>query len=395
MKRLLYIFIVLLVSCSQPTKDSRNSTLKKVSINKSDFSKTVYNTSDIVENQYYIPLETIDSINLIGRIDKIIFTNDRIFILDRNISKTLFIFSINGDYISKIDKQGDGPGEFKNPQDFVFNDDNDNLILYCRNNMKFIFFDIDGKYQSEMKLGLNFRSFVLKDNNYLAFTHSIYNSSENEGDILYDFITMDIHGKIVIKQFPNDIEVGNSGVVITHNDYFSRDRDNYYLSWVFNDTVYTINNDNSAVPYCFFDFNDKSMPNDVLNERDNVKMYRDVILDGVYWSKYGPLKATNDLFIINISAGRSDEIESSIYAMLFSLKTNRKIIFNKISNENDDAVFNFPVSTYKDYFVSVLYPEEVLLNKSDNNSSIFLKGVETKIAEFDNPVLMLTKFKSL
>jgi hypothetical protein len=71
------------------------------------------------------------------------------------------------------------------------------------------------------------------------------------------------------------------------------------------------------------------------------------------------------------------------------------LIFHKAENNTDNYVFNFPQAVFNNYFVSVLYPEQLINDKekNGNNNTVLLKGIDSKINEFDNPILMFTKFK--
>jgi len=88
-----------------------------------------------------IKLETSDS-SLIGRITKIVYFKDRFFILDRDISKTLFIFDKSGKFIAKT-KRGRGPNECINPLDFRIDSINNRIQLWDQANFKMMEYDFD------------------------------------------------------------------------------------------------------------------------------------------------------------------------------------------------------------------------------------------------------------
>lgn len=230
----------------------------------------------------------------------------------------------------------------------------------------------------------------------MFFTHSIYNYHNKYGDLNYDYFVIDTTWELVLKQFPNYMELNKSGVVINHGSYFSHNSGDLYLSFLFNDTIYKITDDSQAVPFCYFDFGNHSIPNSVYNEKDNIYIYKDVVMDGVYWSKYGPLEFTNQLGFVKISAGITDNDLSGFYSLLFTKDFRSKLLFKQIITD-DDAVFSNPISNFGDYFISVLYPEELLFikEKNDNPSPLFLKGLDDNICKFDNPILMFTKFRKI
>lgn len=91
-----------------------------------------------------IQLETSEEC-LLNNIDKIIFHNDSIFIMDKK-QGTIFLFDSNGNYINKLSQQGNGPKEYYDLVDFTLNRYTNNLELlsvyrgiYCFDlNFKFV-----------------------------------------------------------------------------------------------------------------------------------------------------------------------------------------------------------------------------------------------------------------
>lgn len=66
--------------------------------------------------------------SLIDKVDKIIFYNDKIFIMDKKISKAIFVFDLQGKFLFKISNIGKGIGEYITLTDFIVN--NDNVEIY-------------------------------------------------------------------------------------------------------------------------------------------------------------------------------------------------------------------------------------------------------------------------
>lgn len=83
--------------------------------------------SDIFSKIEIVPLETNNS-SLIVNVDKIIYSNDTIYLLDQKQSQ-LFIFNGSGKFLWKLDKLGRGPGEYLNIEDFVINPQNRNIEI--------------------------------------------------------------------------------------------------------------------------------------------------------------------------------------------------------------------------------------------------------------------------
>ncbi len=99
-------------------------------------------TKDITVNfNSVIKLETSDS-SLIGEVTKVIINNNRIYILDRKISKSLFAFNSNGKFIKKT-KIGRGPGECSAPWDFWVDSVSKKVILWDQSTFKILEYDMN------------------------------------------------------------------------------------------------------------------------------------------------------------------------------------------------------------------------------------------------------------
>ena len=87
-----------------------------------------------------IRLETLDNA-LIGEVTKIIFYDDKFYILDRMIGKSLFVFDKNGNFLSKA-KRGRGPGECLDPWDFIIDPVNQTISLWDQASYQMIKYDL-------------------------------------------------------------------------------------------------------------------------------------------------------------------------------------------------------------------------------------------------------------
>ena len=101
-----------LYSCSYP--DVKNS-FSGISV---DFGNPqLVKSSDIIAAYDYVKLENTET-SLIGEIDQIERYRDRIYVLDTYRTGALFVFSKEGNLLFKLEKKGNGPGEFILPHSF-------------------------------------------------------------------------------------------------------------------------------------------------------------------------------------------------------------------------------------------------------------------------------------
>ncbi|MFR9542636.1 MAG: 6-bladed beta-propeller [Rikenellaceae bacterium] len=113
-KLILLIAVAIFASCSRSKSTQGGDYIDINNIEKVSF----YDVYDSIE---IIPLETTEESILIYRQTKpakMVLHDDKFYILDEN---KIFIFDSNGKYISKINKQGRGRGEYSEISDFNIN----------------------------------------------------------------------------------------------------------------------------------------------------------------------------------------------------------------------------------------------------------------------------------
>lgn len=136
----LYVISLFTMSCS---KNNRTQGENEIFVDfKSDKPMVVkgpedlFNYSDYIDSVAYVPLETTDDC-LMGDVGDILFVNNKIFLRDRN---TIFIFSRDGKFISKVSKLGRGHGEYSNLGYWDVNPTNDEISVYSGGNkMVFVY----------------------------------------------------------------------------------------------------------------------------------------------------------------------------------------------------------------------------------------------------------------
>lgn len=114
----------------------------------------------------YIPLETTDE-SLVGRIKKVIYHDHLFFIYDKSW-ESVFVFVDDGSFVQKIDRMGNGPGEYVQTMDI---DVDEKGCLYVSDVERMCIMAYWGegyrKYR-EINIGYPFVEFIVEDE------HSIY-----------------------------------------------------------------------------------------------------------------------------------------------------------------------------------------------------------------------------
>lgn len=148
---ILFIFTFLTFSCKQnilKNEKKKYQNIRTIEFNTNIPERYIY-LSEFTDKIEYVKLETNDS-TLLKNIEKIRVVGNELFITD---GESLFLFNrITGKYIRKIGKNGKGPGEFVEIEDFVVFPKSDLLFISDLKTGMLHKLDIKGRYIKDYKL---------------------------------------------------------------------------------------------------------------------------------------------------------------------------------------------------------------------------------------------------
>lgn len=146
------------------------------------FSKEYISLNDSLEFKF-IPLETTDSC-LIGSISNIQIRNNLIFILEGRKSEDLFVFDMNGTFISKVGKKGAGPGQYIHIADFDIDVNRKLIAISDMHQGHLLFYDLDSyEFKYSLKTDFYYNQFnLLEDGKVLFFGCNGFENPENIND---------------------------------------------------------------------------------------------------------------------------------------------------------------------------------------------------------------------
>lgn len=145
MKFLTFLILstILITSCNK-IKNQNTGTIINLNKNIQNHIKYSYFTDSIS----YIPLETNDSC-LIAKVKDIQMTDSFIFVLDQK-QPVIFVFNQNGQFVNKIDRQGQGPGEYGWITQFYYNKHRNSIsVCSAAGSCKIIEYNINGDFINE------------------------------------------------------------------------------------------------------------------------------------------------------------------------------------------------------------------------------------------------------
>lgn len=272
MKKIIKLVVFLLcISCTR-TKDVEIRNTPSINLNPE--STEYVNMSSFVDNIEFVKLSKENG-KLIGGINKIIFNNERIYVLDSYNSIGLYVYNMEGNLLFDIAKYGRGPGEFMGPYDFAIDEEEGQIIIFDARGRKLCYYSIDdGSFIREELVKFHFRRFTITGNKFVFYL-------DNRKDPR-------IQNNIVITN--RDIEVIDESVGV-----IDEMRGSYYMlpvnfSHYDGNVFFTAHSDNNIYKYngeeftpnTYIDFGERNLPEEYFDHFDRNDERREAREDAAY-----------------------------------------------------------------------------------------------------------------
>lgn len=363
----------LIMSCS--SSDENADSLRVLEI---DAVETECNSIfDLVEKIKMIPLESNDNA-LISVLFKILYQDDRFYLLDPFTGKTVLIYNADGSHIKTISTLGKGPGEFTQPWDIGIDDKHDELIVTDAMAKKVLRYDLYGEFIDEVHVDFIPVSIGFIDSVSYAFRtqieRAIIVSTNRAGQE-----KQTIHENYYESLMPNFYNFQNySGDLL------------YYE--IYNDTIYKLRQD-TALPWLYLDFLENK-----LEGKSKKKLESDPGPERLRIKKFLETKGHTYLSFRQLNG---------ISAFFYNKKTKEKILIKSRGKSEDPLcklLFNImdftPETGYYTYLSALDFMD--IMNQPDFSELVAEGKIEFEsdayqgqgnIDENSNPVLILMKFK--
>jgi hypothetical protein len=347
---------------------SYNSAVKIIPIDYQKIKKCFF--SQLVNNIEYVSLETTAK-SIIGSIDKIIFRNNLILILDKQISKAIFIFDEKGNFLNKIDRFGQGVGEYVELRDFTLNKNNI-IEAYDGGMEKLIHFDIEGNFLNEKKLDIKFDFFEIDENyNYILATRKSENLIENKNSY-FDILLFSDEFKLKKKYFEYNPNLTDGYSIHLEKSLYPVNEGVLYQE-ILNDTMYIVT-DFVVKPLFILDFGDLKVPSKIheINYREVRKLIRSS--ENIAFNQ--GLKAMTDDILIFSYIKDLKQVTG-----IYDKRAKNLCLCSEIVNDLDGVNYNLPSIHLKKNFVSVISALEM-------NSAIKKLRNKSKLSKYENELLL-------
>jgi len=357
------------------------------------------NAETLIKSYYYLPLETNENC-IIGHIDKIMFHNKRIYILDENQAKSIFVYGLDGTFINKICKIGKGPGEYDKIQDIEIDSSLNQIIVLCTNLRKLIFYDaLSGRFIREEHLEVGPLSFVKTDGeNYLFDARLELGKKAGENRLMvvdssFNYIT----GYFLRSNFTS-----------TENTPFTRYNDIIYYCANYNDTVFAFRNGALSGRY-YIDFGSRkldmaTLPRELFSDKGVLKKKIVPFLDQHKFAQY--VRESKIPFHI-MSFFESDDFirfsfvyEGKVANAIYDKSSQSVKTYLTLRQKNDICFDGMIYAVKGNSFVGVVNAnmlEQVIESRKKNNS-MYLDDIRKKVhlpenfSAYDNPMLIFVNY---
>lgn len=395
------LLLQLFVSCGSSDKNQTN--VDVIKINPREASEFV-NLSEIVDSIEYITLKT-DKNNPMGHVVDLIVRDKYIYACTLQ-PNAIFVFDKKGQFVSKLDKEGRGPGEYLYIAG-LFVDENEEYIEILDDEAILKYKNIEFEFVQKSTIPYVTFNSSARDGNTYYLTPQQNPNTVNDKRSNPDLIIVR-NGEIIKTLFDKKIKTANDNNHTTWHwpnteSFCLNDKNETFLSVMYDNTFYQLN-DTVATPILSVDFGKYGIDNHKLRVRPLYEQV-DYIKSMRKFASFPVLNINSeDLMVCSYNFKSNDvdpvygnDIFGNVYHYI-KVKGNNTVFHTKqIRNDITDfpeyvdfcSYLNIRHQPqYKDYIVDVITP----INHIGKKNEIDTKAVG-KVTMEDNPIVMLMKLK--
>jgi hypothetical protein len=385
------IYLLLIAVCillSQCTHSSKES--KEPSKSGNDVFTTIdfgniktEKMSEIIDNYSFVKLESNEDA-IVGNIGQIEVYKEKIYILDRYTSRTLYVFSIEGTFIRKLAFKGNGPGEFISPSSFYIDTKGYILILDATLNRLLKYNLDDLSFVEEIVLPLQHPSsfFVLPETDLFCYYYPGFaiKDTENKQVIIADKKGNKINSFFEITPLSK----------VTHTDITNFYAFNGKLSFYpdYTDKIFSISTDTLFCRYQLSFGKYKRVNEDIATKTDDVKAIMSEIYTGNQdWVHSLCVYETENELLVRYF------VKTRMFVGIWNKQTGKvhNFEYNKIEDDlGFGGIYPYPKGKYNNQYIGEikLYEIDKALLKNET-----LKVLVNSMEEDDNSILVFYNSK--
>ncbi|MCD6332672.1 MAG: 6-bladed beta-propeller, partial [Bacteroidales bacterium] len=170
--RLVFILVLMYGLDSCTGSKVKNNLVASIKVRPTEKPLLTSEFTDLIE---IVPLEEKEE-SLLARVNKLLVYNGCFIIIDKVLSKAIYIFNRDGHYLTKINCLGKGPGEYTSIADVAIH--KGMILLYDGSMRRLLRFSLSGNFIDEKNIGL-LANEIGSSGNLIVFNCWQYNELEN------------------------------------------------------------------------------------------------------------------------------------------------------------------------------------------------------------------------
>lgn len=367
------ILIVLLPSCRESRQKAVTPAeiVAKVDVSESDKG---FDVCQIANLEKVIPLETVGNA-LIGEIDKLEMDDNHIVILDKRM-RAVWLFGIDGKFIRKIGRLGNGPKEYVSLDDMCFDKENGTVWIWDRVKQVMLEYDLAGDFLKEVATGFSSNVFAKTNEGFWLYYSYLKNPDNNSLILVNEEMDHLVKGFFATKEtFPVSLSSG-----------FTSWAGKEYFYFPLSNVLYSLDG-TEARPYIEFDFGERTLPySKIVNM--SPEEYETLIDSGSYLGGLKNVQLSSKYCFFQFSSTVQNKYVTAYYGVL-DLETLKVEVFSYLNGS--DLLVDFSsllCVTANDELVYPIYPSKHHPIYYDE-----LRTLVPDVTEESNPILVLYRLK--
>lgn len=375
MKKNIFILSILFAfcACTQPAKDVE----KELAV--IDFGENVQNSASEILSLSFLKLQTNENC-LLGAVSQIRELKGNYYLLDAFVSRKVYVFDKQGNFVTMIGNTGNAPGEYISPSSLLVDEVKGTLSVVDPSQRKIINYSLDDyRFLSENKVPFS-SSFVERlSDNELAWYVSDYKGDAPHYGVYVTDNDVETKNKLLELEFVSAYKLGMNRKI------YSLDHSVYAYSH-YSPVLYHVQSD-SVSPVYEFRFGKYQYPSLGFFQKEgaNFKNYVNVLMESSYVNFYEVFESGRLLCVPYF-------VEQTMYFGFYDKDSDRIYNYEQedIQEQLQVGAFSTPVGVTSDgRFVSLLRPgllkelkvKGIVLNKE-------LAKLVDESNEDDNPILL-------
>lgn len=343
--------------------------------------------SDIAESVEFIPLETTDTSLIKSLKQTNLIRTSKYFILPE--MQNVFQFTLDGKFVRKIGRRGQGPGEYLYVTQVDVNEATNLISIYSWSSQKTNLYDLEtGTFIRSIHDPHN-ASITCMYNDSTFISHVINSNGQQEIKLYFS----DMQGNMQ-KSFKRPekfiCKIAGASIRSTFDHYFYQYNDEFCYKEYENDTVYIASPQELKKKY-ILDLGKYSIPTEhTISYIGDVKKYNDVAAGYIRTSV---IETTNYLFF-PYSHWAGEKL-NKIQFMMYNKKTAECFCIkgDKIINDFIPGLDLQPFWTIDENTLIMELSANEIYEEAEKNPDLLKHPQLKNIKVDDNPVLMLVKLK--